>query len=328
MASLLEQLKQFSTLVCDSEEVSFIKKYGTQDVTTNPTLILQAVKKPEYQSLVEEAVYWGLKQDVDGRDAIIYILDKLLVNFGKTILKEIPGRVSVEVDARLSFNMQAMVQRGMFIAKLFENEGIPGDRFLIKVPATWEGICAAQFLETQGIKCNVTLVLNLIQAVAAANAKVTLVSPFVGRVLDWWQKYQGKENYSVDRDPGVISVMQIYSYYKKFQVSTEIMAASFRNIDQILALAGCDFMTISPKFLEELAQTEGEVVKKLEPSIGAKLNIEPINLTESAFRYLLNDDAMATEKLSEGIRLFSADTVVLENSVVNLLQKLASEKVN
>lgn len=327
MDSCLAQLKKFSTLVCDSGEPTLVGKYGTQDVTTNPTLILQAVQKKENQHLVDEAVYWGLKQDADGRDTVIYILDKLAVNFAKALLEKVPGRVSIEVDARLSFNMQAMVQRGLFIAKLFELEGLPADRLLIKIPATWEGISAAQFLETQGVKCNVTLVFNLIQAVAAANAGVTLISPFVGRILDWWQKNFKQESYSVDKDPGVISVMQIFSYYKKFKVPTQILAASFRNVDQILALAGCDLMTIAPKFLDELTTKTGKVVKKLDPKKAAELDAEPLVLTESAFRYLLNDDAMASEKLGEGIRSFSADTVILENSVIELLKRLASEPV-
>lgn len=322
MKSQLEQLKQFSTISCDTGDFSLIKKYAPTDATTNPSLILQAIKNPQYQELLESAIYSGLKENLNEESTIAYILDQLTVNFGIEILKLISGRVSTEIDARFSFNVLATVQRARNIVSLYEKAGIKRERILVKIASTWEGIQAAEILEKEGIHCNLTLLFGLIQAIAAANAKVTLISPFVGRILDWWKAHGEKKEFSIEEDPGVASVKQIYSYYKKINCQTQIMAASFRSIDQVIALSGCDLLTISPKLLDQLQISNAPLNKALDPNMSKDLNVEATTINESVFRYLLNDNPMATEKLSEGIRLFSKDTIELENIVISVISKM------
>ncbi|EPP34901.1 transaldolase [Chlamydia ibidis] len=325
MSSQFDQLKLSSVIVCDTGDPELVKASDSQDATTNPSLILRVAQEPKYQDLLSEAIGWGIRQNGDDVQTLAFVLDKIQVNFGLEILKQIPGRVSLEIDARLSFNVEAMVQRGVFLSQLFEAMGGDKKRLLVKVPATWEGIRAVELLESRGIACNVTLVFNLVQAVAAAASKATLISPFVGRIYDWWIAAYGSNGYSIDSDPGVISVKNIYAYYKKFGIPTQIMAASFRTKEQVCALAGCDFLTISPKLLDELKNTQGEVKRQLSVEDAKNLDIQPIQLSESSFRFLMNEDAMATEKLAEGIRLFSADTQILEAAVTELIKQIATQ---
>lgn len=322
MKSQLEQLKQFSTISCDTGDFSLIKKYAPTDATTNPSLILQAIRNPQYQSLLEFAVTAGLKENLNSEATIAFILDQLLVNFGLEILKVIPGRVSTEIDARFSFNPVATVQRAKHIISLYEKAGIKRERILIKIASTWEGLQAAEALEKEGIHCNLTLLFSLVQAIAAANAKVTLISPFVGRILDWWKAHGEKQEFAPEEDPGVVSTKQIYSYYKKIECPTQIMAASFRSVDQVLALSGCDLLTVSPRLLDQLQSSNATVTKTLDPSISKDLNISPTNVNESVFRYLLNDNPMATDNLAEGIRMFARDTIELENIIILLIKKI------
>ena len=322
MKSQLEQLKQFSSISCDTADFSLIKKYESTDATTNPSLIFQAIQNPQYQRLLESAIYSGLKENLNEESTIAYILDQLTVNFGVEILKVISGRVSTEIDARFSFNVSAMIQRARNVISLYEKAGIKKERVLIKIASTWEGIQAAQVLEKEGIHCNLTLLFSLVQAIAAANAKVTLISPFVGRILDWWKIHGNKKEFSIEEDPGIASVKQIYSYYKKINCQTQIMAASFRSLDQVLALSGCDFLTISPKLLDQLQTSNSLVNKVLDPNIDKDLDVKDTTINESVFRYLLNDNPMATEKLSEGIRLFSRDTIQLENLIISVINKM------
>ncbi|EPJ32678.1 transaldolase, partial [Chlamydia psittaci 06-1683] len=259
MSSQFEQLKLLSVLVCDTGDPELVKSSESQDATTNPSLILKVAQEPKYQELLTEAIAWGIRQNGDDVQTLTFVLDKIQVNFGLEILKYIPGRVSLEIDARLSFNTEAMVQRAIFLSELFAASGGDKKRLLVKIPGTWEGIQAVELLEKQGIACNVTLVFNLIQAIAAAKAKATLISPFVGRIYDWWIAAYGDDGYSIDADPGVASVSNIYTYYKKFDITTQIMAASFRSKEQVLALAGCDLLTVSPKLLDELNKDQSPV---------------------------------------------------------------------
>jgi transaldolase len=311
----LDQLKKLTTIVSDSGEFEEIKKYHPTDATTNPSLILAASTKPEYQFLIEEAIQSGKKSAQQKKDIKDAILDKVFVNFGLEILKIIPGRVSTEVDARLSFDVNGSIQKARHFISLYEAAGILRERILIKLASTWEGFKAAEILEREGIHCNMTLLFSLPQAIGCAQAKATLVSPFVGRILDWYKKSEGKESYPPVEDPGVISVTHIYNYYKKFDIKTQIMGASFRNTDEILELAGCDLLTIAPKFLEELQKAQGDAPRKLDPHAAKQMPIEPIALDEKAFRWQLNENAMATEKLSEGIRVFAKDIVKLEKLI-------------
>ncbi len=311
----LDQLKKLTTIVSDSGEFEEIKSYHPTDATTNPSLILAASNKPEYQFLIEEAIQSGKKSANSSAQILDNILDKIFVNFGREILKIIPGRVSTEVDARISFDVEASIKKARHLISLYEEAGIERKRILIKLASTWEGIKAAEVLEKESIHCNMTLLFSLPQAIGCAQAKATLVSPFVGRILDWYKKSEGKESYPPAEDPGVVSVTQIYNYYKKFGIKTQIMGASFRNIDEILELAGCDLLTIAPKLLEELKRAEGPVQRKLDPDASKKLTIEPIHLDEKTFRWMLNENAMATEKLSEGIRTFAKDIVKLEKLI-------------
>lgn len=304
----LEQLKAYTTVVADTGDFQSIQAYAPQDATTNPSLILKAVQKPEYQALLQQAVAVTRGQSMDET------IDHLLIAFGQKILELIPGRVSTETDARLSFDTDATVAKGRKLIAMYEAAGIPRERVLIKIASTWEGIKAAEILEKEGIHCNMTLLFSLAQAVACAEAGAKLISPFVGRIYDWYKKQTGQEIFGAD-DPGVLSVKRIYSYYRKFGYATEVMGASFRNTSQILELAGCDLLTISPELLQKLADSNNTVQVKLSPELAQQADLAQISLDEKEFRFQLNEDAMATEKLSEGIRLFVADTVKLESLI-------------
>ena len=304
----LEQLKQYTTVVADTGDFQSIEAFTPRDATTNPSLILKAVQKPAYQPLLAETLQKHKGKSADE------IVDHLLIAFGLKILALIPGRVSTETDARLSFDTEATIAKGRHLIALYEAAGISRERVLIKIASTWEGIRAAQVLEKEGIHCNMTLLFSLPQAVAAADAGAKLISPFVGRIYDWYKKSTG-ENYTGDSDPGVQSVANIYAYYKKFGYATEIMGASFRNTGQILALAGCDLLTISPELLQQLADTDGPVERRLSPDKATQSDIKRLSSDEKYFRFALNDDAMATEKLAEGIRLFCADAIKLGNLI-------------
>jgi len=311
----LEQLKKLTTIVADTGEFEEIKKYHPTDATTNPSLILAASSKPEYQFLIEEAIQHGLKLGKSHKEQLTMILDKVFVNFGMEILKIVPGRVSTEVDARLSFDVEGSVAKARHIIALYKAAGIDRKRVLIKLASTWEGIRAAEVLEKEGIHCNMTLMFSLAQAIGCALAKATLISPFVGRILDWFKKNEGKESYPPAEDPGVLSVTQIYNYYKKMDYKTQIMGASFRNVDEIIELAGCDLLTISPGLLDQLHKAEGPVVRKLDPTEAKSMDIQKLPYDEKTFRWMLNEDAMATDKLAEGIRNFSKDIVKLEKMI-------------
>ncbi len=304
----LEQLKQHTTVVADTGDFQSIKAFAPQDATTNPSLILNAVQKDEYKPLLEKAV-----RDNAGKDTS-EIIDRLLVAFGTEILNIIPGRVSTETDARLSFDTDATIEKGLRLIRLYEEAGIPRERVLIKIASTWEGIRAAELLEKEEIRCNMTLLFSLPQAIACAEARAQLISPFVGRIYDWYKKSTGQE-YSGADDPGVQSVKRIYSYYRKFGYPTEVMGASFRNTSQITELAGCDLLTISPELLQKLADTDAPIARKLSPEIAQASDLQKVELDEKSFRFMLNEDAMATEKLAEGIRLFCADAIKLEKLV-------------
>lgn len=312
----LQQLRQFTTVVADTGDFQLMKQYRPQDATTNPSLILKAVQKPEYRPLLEAAVRDHV---ATGKDAVV---DQLLIAFGLEILAIVPGRVSTEVDARLSFDTAATVDKARHLITLYEQRGIARERVLIKIASTWEGIRAAEILQREGIRCNMTLLFSMVQAVACAEAGAQLISPFVGRIFDWYKKQAGDSWDPVanggDNDPGVRSVRQIYDYYKKFGYATEVMGASFRSTAQILALAGCDLLTISPELLEQLNAGSGAVERKLSVDHAQAGNVARIEADEAAFRWQLNDDAMATEKLAEGIRLFAADAVKLENLIGEL----------
>lgn len=311
----LEQLKKLTTIVADTGEFEEIKKYLPTDATTNPSLIFAASSKPEYQFLIEEAIQWGKKHAKNPQETKEQVIDKVFVNFGLEILKIVPGRVSTEVDARLSFDIDGSVKKARHLIALYEAAKIDRKRILIKLASTWEGIQAAQILEKEGIHCNMTLMFSLAQAIGCANVGATLISPFVGRILDWYKKSEGKESYPAAQDPGVLSVTEIYNYYKKHGVKTQIMGASFRNADEITELAGCDLLTIAPKLLEELQTAEGSVPRKLDPEAAKKMNIEKISLDEKKFRWMLNENPMATDKLAEGIRNFAKDLVKLEKVI-------------
>ena len=304
----LEQLKKVTTVVADTGDFQSIKIFSPQDATTNPSLILKAVQKPEYLPLLIRAV-----QD-HPHASPAEIIDHVLVAFGLEILSIIPGRVSTETDAHLSFDAADTIAKGRRLIALYEAAGISRDRVLVKIASTWEGIQAASILEKEGIHCNMTLLFSLEQAAACATAGAQLISPFVGRIYDWYKKNTGQD-YSTTNDPGVLSVKQIYNYYRKFGFNTEIMGASFRNTGQILALAGCDLLTISPELLQQLSESDSAVTTHLNPPSALASNAQQLNLTQSKFRLAVNNDAMASEKLAEGIRLFCADTVKLEQLI-------------
>lgn len=307
----LEQLKQYTTVVADTGDFQAIKAYTPRDATTNPSLILKAVQKTEYKHLLEKAV-----KDTAGK-SIDETIDHLLIAFGLQILNEIPGRVSTETDARLSFDTEATVAKGRQLIAMYEAAGVSRERILIKIASTWEGIRAAEILEKEGIRCNMTLLFSLAQAIACAEAGAQLISPFVGRIYDWYKAKTGQEIFGAD-DPGVLSVKKIYTYYRKFGYKTEVMGASFRNTSQILELAGCDLLTISPDLLQKLADTNSVITQKLSAEAAASSDLEKISMNEKIFRFQLNEDAMATEKLAEGIRAFCADTVKLEQMIAAL----------
>jgi transaldolase len=318
MGTQLDQLKAFTTVVADTGDFATLKQFAPQDATTNPSLIFKAAQMPEYQFLVDKAIADN-KAKAGGKELLPLVMDDLLVLFGTEILKIVPGRVSTETDANMSFDTDALVAKGRKFISLYEKNGIARERILIKIASTWEGIRAAEILQRDGINCNLTLLFSLAQAVACAEAKVKLISPFVGRIMDWY-KAKEKKDFAPAEDPGVISVKEIYSYYKKFGYNTQVMGASFRNVGEIQELAGCDLLTISPQLLAELQKSEAPLARKLSPELARGSKIEKIPLDEKKFRWLVNENAMATEKTSEGIRLFNADAVKLEQFIAAKLK--------
>ncbi|MEM1443140.1 MAG: transaldolase [Verrucomicrobiota bacterium] len=313
MANQLEQLKQYTTVVADTGDFESMREYAPQDATTNPSLILKASQQEQYAHLVDKAV-----ADHGSSGSVETVIDQVLVAFGREILEIVPGRVSTEVDARLSFDEAATIAKAKEIIALYEGGGTDRERILIKIASTWEGISAATKLQEEGINCNLTLMFSLAQAIACAEGGIQLISPFVGRIYDWFKKTTGNEYVGAD-DPGVQSVQQIFTYYRKFGFETEVMGASFRNTGQILELAGCDLLTIGTGLLEELQNAEGTVEKKLDAETAASSDIEAITMDEKTFRFMMNEDAMATEKTAEGIRAFSAD--------IRKMEALISEKM-
>ncbi len=310
MATQLDQLKALTTVVADTGDFQSMKVFAPRDATTNPSLILKAAAMPEYAALLDKAI-----ADSPKTASLDQIIDRLLVVFGLEILKIVPGRVSSEVDARLSFDTEGTLKKAREIIALYEKAGISKDRVLIKIASTWEGIKAAEILEKEGIHCNLTLLFSFAQAVACAEAGIQLISPFVGRILDWHKAKNPTGDFAGAKDPGVISVTQIYTYYKKFGYKTEVMGASFRNTGEILELAGCDLLTIAPTLLAELAKSEAPVVKKLDAAAAQNADLKKVSFDEKSFRFAMNEDALATEKTAEGIRLFSADIVKLEQLI-------------
>jgi transaldolase len=313
-ASQLDQLKAFTRVVADTGDFEAMREYSPEDATTNPSLILAASTKEEYRHLVDQAIAEQKAGGLGGEALVDAALDRILILFGKEILQIVPGRVSTETDARLSFDTEGTVAKARTLIDLYEKEGIGRERILIKIASTWEGIRAAEVLQKEGINCNLTLMFSLVQAVACAEAGTKLISPFVGRIYDWFKKDTG-EDYSGAADPGVQSVNAIYNYYKKFGHETEVMGASFRNKGQIVELAGCDLLTISPGLLEELQSSSEPIERKLDPEAARASEVERIEIDENSFRFLLNEDAMATEKTAEGIRKFAIDMVKLEDLV-------------
>lgn len=316
MASKLDQLREMTTVVADTGDIEAVRRLKPVDCTTNPTLIFKAVETPAYAHLVDEAIQWGKKQG-SGEKAVQAVCDRLAVNFGAELAKIVPGRVSTEVDADLSFDGKATLDKARAIIASYKERGVERDRILVKIASTWEGIQAAKVLQSEGIDCNLTLLFALPQAVAAADAKAFLISPFVGRILDWHVK-AGTGPYTAETDPGVVSVRSIYAYYKTYGVKTVVMGASFRNTGEIEALAGCDRLTIGPALLDELAEATGDMPRKLNPDAPGEAPAK-LELDEKAFRFAMNDDPMATEKLAEGIRGFVKD--------LHGLRKLVAEKL-
>lgn len=317
MSSQLDRLKEFTTVVADTGDFASMREYQPQDATTNPSLILQAASKPEYQSIVQSAIDEFKGSELGGNELIEAIMDRVLILFGLEILEIVPGRVSTEVDARLSFDTEGTISKAKQLIAAYEAEGISKDRILIKIASTWEGIKAAEELEKEGIHCNLTLLFAFAQAVACAEAGVQLISPFVGRIYDWYKKETGEE-YFGDNDPGVLSVSKIFNYYKKHGYQTEVMGASFRNVGQITSLAGCDLLTISPGLLQELQDSTEPLQEKLNAD-APLCDLEKISLDEKAFRFAFNEDAMATEKTAQGIRAFSADIEKLEKLIASMI---------
>lgn len=310
----LDQLKKFTKVVADSGDFDTIKEYAPQDATTNPSLILKAAQLPAYKQLLDKAIADGKKTNAKGDALLSVIVDDLLVTFGTEILKIVPGRVSTETDAILAFDTQGLIDKAHKFIELYKQNGIGRERILIKIASTWEGIQAAEVLQKEGINCNMTLLFSLAQAIGCAEAKARLISPFVGRIMDWYKAKTGKD-YAPADDPGVASVREIFAYYKKFGYATEVMGASFRNVAEILELAGCDLLTISPALLGELQNSTEPVTRKLDPEAAKNADIQRIELDEKKFRWMLNENAMATEKTAEGIRLFAADTVKLQKCI-------------
>ena len=313
----LEQLKKYTKVVADTGDFESIKQFKPIDSTTNPSLIYAAAQNPKYDYLLGDAIAYAQARSKEKAEQLSYCMDRLAVNFGLEILKIVPGRVSTEVDARLSFDTKATIEKARFLIRLYESSGISRDRILIKIAATWEGIRAAEVLENEGIHTNLTLLFSEVQAIACAEAGVQLISPFVGRILDWHKKDRGVDHIDAPEDPGVLSVTEIFNYYKKFDYKTEIMGASFRNTGEIVELAGCDLLTISPNLLADLEASKENIEQKLNSNSAKAKDIEKIELDEKSFRWLFNENAMATEKLAEGIRKFSADLVKLEQFIAS-----------
>ncbi len=316
--SQLDQLKQFTVVVADTGDFESIRDFKPRDATTNPSLIYASTQKEQYFHLLDEVIAERKSSGLSGAAQVEDVIDHLLVKFGCEILKIVPGRVSTETDARLSFDVEGSINKGRQLIKLYEAQGIDRQRILIKIASTWEGIAAGEVLEKEGINCNLTLMFSLPQAVRCAEAGIELISPFVGRIYDWY-KAANKTDYTGADDPGVQSVKEIYTYYKKFGYKTEVMGASFRNISQILELAGCDLLTISPDLLEKLSQSTDPIERKIGPNRSKNDAIERLEMDEKKFRYLFNDNAMATEKTADGIRKFSADIVKLEKFIATKL---------
>src|SRR5438128_8175258 len=312
----LEQLKKFTKVVADTADFESMKEFKPQDATTNPSLVYAATQKEQYSHLIDEVLKDREKSGVSGQAQIEDICDHLLVQFGTDILGIVPGRVSTETDARLSYDVEGSIKKARRLVQLYEERKIPRERVLIKIASTWEGLLAAEQLQKEGIRCNLTLMFSLPQAVRAAEAKVQLISPFVCRIYDWYKK-ENKRDYHGAEDPGVQSVTEIYTYYKKFNISTEVMGASFRNIGQIRELAGCDCLTISPELMKELSESTEPLERKLDPGKAKAANIDKLELDEKKFRWLLNENAMAYEKTGEGIRKFAADVIKLEKFVAS-----------
>lgn len=325
MANLLDQLKAITVVVADTGEIDAIQKFTPRDSTTNPSLITAAAQMPQYQQIVDDTLKGAIKTLGDNaaeKDIVTLAFDRLAVSFGIKILKIIPGRVSTEVDARLSFDTEATITKGREIIAQYEVAGISRERILIKIASTWEGIQAAAVLEKEGISCNLTLLFGLHQAIACAENGITLISPFVGRILDWYKKDTGRDSYAPAEDPGVVSVTAIYNYYKKFGYNTEVMGASFRNIGEITELAGSDLLTISPALLADLRATEGDLPRKLDPKISKKLDIEKIPMNKATFDRMHAENRMASDKLAEGITGFEKALVSLEELLASRLEKL------
>jgi transaldolase len=324
--NLLEQLREMTVVVADTGDIQAIEKFTPRDATTNPSLITAAAQMPEYQEIVDETLKQAKKDAGSGasdQDVVTLAFDRLAVAFGLKILEIVPKRVSTEVDARLSYDTEATIEKGRSLIAQYEAAGIARERILIKIASTWEGIKAAEVLEKEGIHCNLTLLFGLHQAIACAEAGVTLISPFVGRILDWYKKDTGKDYVGAD-DPGVQSVTKIYNYYKKFGYKTEVMGASFRNIGEIIELAGCDLLTISPALLGELQSTTGELVRKLDPSKAATMEIEKISMDKNTFDQMHVADRMASEKLDEGIKGFTKALETLETFLATRLSRLGT----
>jgi transaldolase len=313
-ASQLEQLKHFTKVVADTGDFESMREFKPQDATTNPSLILQAATKPQYAHIIDKVIADRKNSGLTGAKRVEDIIDNILIAFGLEILKIVPGRVSTETDARLSFDADGTIAKARELIALYEKAGVSRDRVLIKIASTWEGIKAAEVVQKEGIKCNLTLLFSLPQAIACAEAKVQLISPFVGRIYDWY-KNANKREYTGAEDPGVQSVTSIFHYYKHFGYQTEVMGASFRNVSQIIELAGCDLLTISPDLLAKLAGSTETITKKLDAGDSKAASIQKIHCDEKSFRFLFNEDAMATEKTAEGIRKFAADIVKLEQVI-------------
>jgi transaldolase len=312
----LEQLKKFTTVVADTADFESIRQFKPQDATTNPSLVYAATQKEDYKHFLDEVLTDRRKSGLSGATQREDIIDHLLVRFGVAMLEIVPGRVSTETDVRYSFDVEGSIKKAQRLMALYKAQGIERERVLIKIASTWEGIMAAEQLQKEGIKCNMTLLFSLPQAVRAAEAKVQLISPFVGRIYDWFKAKNNRDYFGAE-DPGVQSVREVYTYYKHFGYETEVMGASFRNVGQILELAGCDLLTISPELMEKLSQSTAAVQRKLTPADAKAATVERLELDEKKFRYLLNDDAMATEKTAEGIRKFAADIAKLEKVVAS-----------
>ncbi|WP_291969206.1 transaldolase [Candidatus Symbiopectobacterium sp.] len=317
MTDKLTSLRRLTTVVADTGDIAAMKLYKPQDATTNPSLILNAAQIPEYRSLIEDAVKWAREQSSKREQQLVYATDKLAVNIGLEILKLIPGRISTEVDARLSYDTEASVTKANHLIKLYNDAGISNDRILIKLASTWQGIRAAEQLEKGGINCNLTLLFSFAQARACAEAGVFLISPFVGRILDWYKANTDKKEYAPQEDPGVISVTEIYEYYKAHGYETVVMGASFRNSGEILELAGCDRLTIAPALLKELSESTGDVPRKL--AYSGEIKVRPAKMTEAEFYWQHNQDTMAVDKLADGIRKFAIDQGKLEKMIEGLM---------